>query len=151
MYFLGGSRVKCKQQQQQQQCLSWECDKAGRKNRYVLLDIKACSMAVYFYESCILVSPQGKAKTKNVFHTLKYLICYCYTTVSIVNFACYRFSCNADTWTPDIWNTFSRKTTTTQTLSNSTLTETLNLTRQPTTRLLSQQRLYLTSKVLLRL
>ena len=41
--------------------------------------------------------------------------------------------------------------TITQTLSNSTLTEILNLTRQPTTRLLLQQRPYVTSKVLLRL
>ena len=52
-----------------------------------------------------------------------------------------------------IWNAFSRKTTITQTLSNSTLTETLlKRTRQPTTGLLVlQQRLYLTSKALLRL
>ena len=48
-------------------------------------------------------------------------------------------------WTKlDIWNAFPRKTTTTQTLSNPTLTETLNMMRQPTTRLLSQQRLHLT-------
>ena len=44
-----------------------------------------------------------------------------------------------------------RKTTISPTLSNLTLTKTLNLTRQPTTPPLSQQRLYLTSNVLLRL
>ena len=58
-----------------------------------------------------------------------------------------RLVCDSPHWTKlDNWNASRKTTATTQTLSNSTLTETLNLTRQPTTRLLSQQRLYLTSR-----
>ena len=34
-------------------------------NKYILLDVLVCSIAVYFYESCsILASPKGESKYK---------------------------------------------------------------------------------------
>jgi len=36
-----------------------------KRNKYILLDILVCSIAVYFYESCsILASPKGESKYK---------------------------------------------------------------------------------------
>ena len=40
-------------------------DSRGSLNKYILLDVSALSIAVYFYDlCCILISPQGESKYK---------------------------------------------------------------------------------------
>jgi len=42
-------------------------------NKYILLDILVCSIAVYFYESCsILASPKGKSKYKFIIQRFRF-------------------------------------------------------------------------------